>query len=221
LLGGWAFMDGALQVRPESLDLLLYPLMLFALMTTKKKSFAVMAIATIYSHGPAALSNIYGLAANQLSFFKWRKTMIICVIIALPIIILSLVYLPGAFLKWGGASPTENPQELEFWTNPAFIPIYAGACLLGVPFLFAKHKTAFESLLTWGFVGNLVMLPLWADRWLHYSSIPLAMLAGMGIARLSGKKRVVAVLVVVSLYMIYYMTFIHLSAMGNWWQPGD
>lgn len=222
LLGGWAFMDGALQVRPESIDLLLYPITAAALLTYKKKTFLAAALITVYSHGVAALSVIYGLAANKLKDKQWTKTLLLALILIAPVIILSCFYVGGAFEKWGGAPPQENPQEYEFWTTPlTFIPIYCGSMLLGVPFLFKRARGNLETLLLYGLAGSLVMLPIWPDRWLHYASIPLSIYAGIGISKLQGKKKMLAGAVLLTLLMFYWITFMHLSFSGNWWQPGD
>jgi hypothetical protein len=222
LLGGWAFMDGALQVRPESLDLLLYPIIVMALLTVEKKSLLLASVLTVYSHGIAALSIIYGLALSKFKDKQWKKTFIITALFILPVIILSLFYVQGAFQKWGGAPPQENPQEYEFWTTPlTFIPIYAGSMLLGIPYLFRRNKSPLELLLTWGFIGSMIMLPIWPDRWLHYSSIPLSILAGIGIDRMQGKKKFIIGVAVLMVFMFYYAMWIQMSLTGQWWQPGD
>lgn len=232
LLGCWSFMDGALQVRPESLDLLFYPIIVGALLSGRKKLFTCLSIINVYSHGPAAISNIYGLALDKIREPKWRRTILLTLLISLPIIIISLFYIQGAFAKWGGYSPTENPQEAEFWNTPlSFVPAYMGSTLIGLVYigrnLFVVRKkikanlSNLESLLTWGFMGSLIMLPMWADRWMHYVSIPLAILAGLGLSRMQGKKQLVVGFAVISVFMIYYAMWIMMSANGVWWQPGD
>lgn len=222
LFGGWAFMDGALQARPESIDLLLYPITILALLTYRKKTFLATSILTIYSHGVAALSIIFGAAAYKLTDKSWRKTILLALILILPVIAVSCYYVGGAFDKWGGAPPMENPQEYEFWTTPlTFIPIYAGTSLLGIPYLFRSKKTELETLLTWGLLGSLIMLPIWPDRWLHYASIPLSILAGMGISRMQGKKLFFTGVFVLMVFMLFYATWLQMSITGAWWQPGD
>lgn len=261
MLGCWSFMDGALQVRPESLDLLLYPLIVGAVLSERKTLFSWLSLATIYSHGPAALSNVYGFALSKFREKKWRRPLLHALVLALPIIAVSLLYANGAMVKWGGYSPTENPQEAEFWNAPfPFVPAYMGVTLIGLVYvcrnLLVMHNnyfmgiwasgrstlldcldvlhllpavyqrlpeklSEFESLLTWGFMGSLIMFPMWADRWMHYASIPLACLAGIGIARMTGKKQLALGILVISAFMIYYAMWIMMSANGVWWQPGD
>jgi hypothetical protein len=217
LLGGWAFMDGAIQVRPESLDLLLYPVIMMALISLKKKTFIAISILTIYSHGVAALGVIYGLAVNKLRDKQWRKTIITATILITPIIIVSLIYAQGAIHKW--TTPTGTQADL-FWKQPLiFIPTYSGATLTGLLFLFRRNKTELESLVTWGFIGSLIMLPLWPDRFLQYASLPLAILAGLGIARTKGLKQVLAIGFILFLFMWFYLIWVNISLHGLWWQP--
>jgi len=220
LLGCWSFVDGAFQVRPESLDLLLFPLIVLALMSTRKKTFAGLSALSIYSHGPAAFSNIYGLAANRLRQKSWRKTILLTLLIVFPVLAISAWYITGALNFWGHQTATSNPQELAFWQTPLnFIPNYMGATMIGIPFLFRRGKTGFESLLTWGVAGSLLMLPLWADRWLQYISIPLAMLAGVGISRMSKLKQTLIIVVLFIVFAFYYITFMSVSFSHLWWQP--
>lgn len=219
LIGGWAFLDGAIQARPQSLDMLLYPLILYAILASRKKWTAFLSTLTVYNHGFAALANIWGIAVKKLREKTWRKTIVVTVIAILPIIILSLYYFGGAMRQWATYTPTENPQEALFWTYPPWIPFYAGLSLMGWFFMFFKPKTELETLLRYGLVGNLIMLPFWADRWLQYSSIPLAMLVGLNVARWHGKKLYATLAIVGIGAWIYISSFLWISLLGGWWQP--
>jgi hypothetical protein len=220
MLGSWSFMDGAIQARPESLDLLLFPLIVYAAVKAKKKWFSALSIITVYNHGFAALTNVIGIALNRFKQKSWRKTLIAATIIIIPIILLSLYYMEGSMKQWATYTPTENPQEALFWTYPPWIPFYAGITLLGIIFCFKKGKTELETVLKWSILGNLVMLPFWADRWLQYSSMPWAMLVGTAISRWHGKKLYVALAVIAIGAWIYISFFLMISVNGGWWQPG-
>ena len=92
-----------------------------------------------------------------------------------------------------------------------------------MPFLLKRNKSEFERLVFYGFVGVLVMLPLWADRWLHYASLPLAILGGVGITGLNEKwkPRFAKLLIVIFIiYVIDYFLF-SFGVAGHWWNPGD
>jgi hypothetical protein len=230
LLGSWSFIDAALQARPETIDLMFYPLMLLMLLAVKKKSFAALTIATVYNHGIMAVTNVWGWLPIMLKQkHRWLTTVLIIIAISSPILILTGLYFEGGWNMWATTAPQENPQEVLFWTNPSWIPFYAGITLIGFIFLATaiKHriktgafKTELEAYLVYGFIGNLVMLPMWADRWLQYSTIPLACLAGLELARWHGKK-LYGVLAVIGLgAWIYICFFLWNSILGNWWQPG-
>lgn len=248
LMGSWSFLDGAIQARPESLDLLLYPLIIYLAVVGGKRWFGTLAAITIYSHGFAALTNIMGVAIKKFfekekhtayeeptsltntwlrevkdilhPIYPWRKTIIITTLIVAPIIIMSLYYFSGAFEMWSTFKPLENPQEALFWEYPPWIPYYAGITLMGVAFVFRKGKSELETLLKWSLFGNLIMLPFWADRWLQYSAIPLAMLTGIGISRWHGKKLYIVLFAIALGSWIYMSNFILISLYQNWWQPG-
>ena len=219
LMGGWAFLDGAIQARPESIDLLLYPLILWGLLSVQKKYTAFFSALTVYNHGLAALTNIFGFAIKKLRENTWRKTIILVVISIIPIIALSLYFFGGAMKQWATYTPTENPQEALFWTYPPWIFFYAGISLLGWIFFFKKPQSEIESLLRWGLVGNLVMLPFWADRWLQYSSIPLAMLVGINISRWHDKKLYIVLAAIFIGAWIYMSNFLLIAIFHGYWQP--
>lgn len=220
LFSCWSFWDGALQVRPQSLDLLFYPLIVLALLETKKKTFSALSLATIYSHGIAPLSAIYGLTIPKLREKTWHLTLLLSALAIIPILAISVYYVPGAFKMWGPTAQSANPQEYMFWNAPhAFIPVYAGATLIGIPFMFKRGKSQFETLLCYGIIGSLIMLPIWADRWLQYISIPLACLAGLGISRMEGKKLALTGIFLMSFLLFYLYYFLMLSVFHAWWQP--
>lgn len=224
LIGSWSFLDGAIQARPESLDLLLYPLILWAALYTRKKWFGALSAITIYSHGFAALSNMWGIGLKLFKQKQWRKPLILTVLVVLPIIIMSFYYFDGAMKQWATYTPTENPQEALFWTYPPWIPYYAGITLMGFAFLIRniirKDESELENLLKWSIFGNLIMLPFWADRWLQYSAIPLSMLVGLGVSRWHGWKLYLVLFAIALGSWIYISNFLLISYYGQWWQPG-
>jgi hypothetical protein len=222
LLGSIAFLDGTLQLRPQSLDMLLYPLMLMAVFSVEKKNFITLALVTIYSHGIASLSNIYGVAIKLLREKQWRKTIIAGLIGTLPVILLSIYYIQGAFHKWftiAGVN-NSNPQQTMFWTNPIFIPFYSGITLFGFIYLFKKHKNYFESLLWYGILASTIMIPFWADRWLQYISIPLSCIIGLGLKDASIKKLALVLPILVTISFLYVSYWWFISASHQWWYPG-
>ena len=223
LLASWSFIDGALQARPESLDLLLFSIIVYAVLEAKKKTAGLLATIITWSHGLAAISSLTGIFLYKLKDKAWRKTLILVILAISPIIALSIIYFGGAIHTWLlGQTSTSNPQQYMFWNNPfPWIIYYAGLSLLGIPFLLRKHKTQIETLMTYAFVGNTFMLIFWADRWLQYSAIPWAILFGCGISKLHGWKLYVMLTISIIWTTLYISIYILTSTSHLWWQPGD
>ena len=223
-LGSWAFMDGALQVRPESLDMLLYPFVLAAVLCGFRWRGVGGVVVAVFSHGLASLAVYFGLFIEKLRVKGWRVPLAVGVLCVLPVVVVSLYFMGGAFNHWGGVPVNENPQEYLFWVDPTFAPYYLGAGLMGVPFIFKRGKTELERLALAGLIGSLVMLPFWADRFLHYASLPLAVLCGVGITRLKDPRlRMVCALVLMDVFIVYVASYFGFSfgVLGKWWNPGD
>jgi hypothetical protein len=221
LLASWSFIDGTLQARPESLDLLLFPIVIWAVIETKKKSAGIASTIMAWSHGLAGISSLFGVFIYKLSDKSWRKTLLFTALAVSPVVILSFIFFGGAIHTWLlGQTQSSNPQEYTFWHNPfPWILYYTGLSLLGIPFLPRRHKTQFESLLTYAFVGNTAMLIFWADRWLQYSVIPWSVLYGCGISRLHGWKLYVMIAVSIGYLAFYLSVYLFNSVYKLWWQP--
>jgi len=96
LLASWSFVDGALQCRPESLDLLLFSIITLAVLETKKKTAAISAAIMVWSHGFASLSYLVGFFIYKIKDKSWHKTFIYTIVAISPIIIISALYFGGA-----------------------------------------------------------------------------------------------------------------------------
>jgi hypothetical protein len=222
LLASWSFIDGALQCRPESLDLLLYPIITLAVLESRHKIAGFSAALMVWSHGFASLSYLVGFFLYKFKDKAWRKTLIATAAAITPILILSALYFGGALEMWGGVSPNDNPQEYLFWNNPyPWIFYYMGLTIAGIPFLFRKNKTPLETIFTYTIIGNLAMLPFWADRYLHYIAIPLAGLLGIGLSRWHGWKLYIALAALSVGCAVYISIYLLISINGTWWQPGN
>jgi hypothetical protein len=223
LLASWSFVDGTLQARPESMDLLLLPIIIYAVMEAKKKTAGILSSIIVWGHGLAAISSVFGLFLYKLRDKEWRKTLIAVTIVTIPILILTVAFFKGAIAVWiVGQTVTSNPQQYMFWNNPfPWLLYYCGLSLLGIPYLLRRHKTQFETILTYAFIGNSAMFLVWADRWLHYSAIPWAILFGIGVSRLHGKKLYIAIAATTLIAALYVAIYLETSIFHLWWQPGD
>ena len=222
LLASWSFVDGTLQARPESLDLLLLPIVIYAVLETKKKTAGILSSIMVWSHGFASISSLFGIFVSKLKEKTWRRTFIYAVLAVSPVIILSIVFFGGALKFYGHQTSTSNPQEWMFWNNPfPWIIYYAGLTLLGIPFLFRRNKTPLETLLTYAFIGNTAMIFFWADRWLHYSAIPWACLFGINVSKWHGWRLYLILTVTIAITALYVSVYLLTSSFHLWWQPGD
>lgn len=219
LIASWAFIDGTFQARPESLDLLLFPIIIYAVLTVKKKTASLASIVTAWNHGFAGISNLFGTFIYKLRDKTWTKTLILTILAVSPVIVLGFIFFQGAINTWL-VTQRNSPQQYMFWHEPfPWIPYYAGLTLLGIPFLLRRHKTKIETLMTYTFIGNTAMLVFWADRWLQYSTIPLAILFGIGISRLHNWKLYAMIAVSVAWTIFYVAVYLETSFFGMWWQP--
>lgn len=220
LVACWSFMDGCFQARPESLDFLLFPLVLLFVLEVKRKGVGVLACVMVWSHGLAAVSSLFGVFVLKFREKVWRKSLVFVGLVVSPVLVLSLVFFGGALKSWGGGSALGDLQEMLFWTHPfPWVLFYCGLTLLGVPFLFRRNKSVLEILFVWSFVGNLVMLPFWADCWLQYSAIPWSGLFGIGVSRWHGWKLYAMFVFAVSVAALYGIIFWAYSFNHWWWQP--
>lgn len=223
LLASWSFVDGTLQARPESLDLLLFPIVAYAVLNAKKKTVGIASAIMVWTHGLASASSLFGIFMLKLKDKTWRKTFIYTVAAVSPIITISLYYFGNAIAFWGlGQTSTSNPQQWMFWHNPfPWIIYYAGLSLLGIPFFLHRNKTPLETLLTYAFIGNSAMFFFWADRWLQYSVIPWAALFGIGVSRLHGWKLYTMLIIAAVWTALYVSIYLLTSQYHLWWQPGN
>jgi hypothetical protein len=176
LLGSLAFYDRAAQVIPQAIDMLLFPLLVYCHLKDKRWSFVTVASLMIWNHGPVALIFIGGILLRQLPK-KWKIVLAIT-LITLPIWAITLPYLPGLARVSTGF---QTDQERGFWTSPTFTLIYLGPMLtFSLLFLFENVKNyrkldELDKSMLWTAASLLIMVAPWADRFLQYLTIPLAL----------------------------------------------
>jgi hypothetical protein len=65
------------------------------------------------------------------------------------------------------------------------------------------------------------MLIFWADRWLHYASLPWAALYGIGVSKMHGKQLALFIAISIGYVALYASIYFLTSVSRLWWQPGD
>lgn len=212
LLGSFAYLDATFQIRPESLDILLWLIVLYSALTVKPKLMVASSILGIYNHSLPSLILNGGILLKN---WTWKRAAII-ILASLPIIALSAIYLAPMLGKWVGTPA--SPQARQFLTNfPAFTFNYLGALLIGLPITAyevykwkALNPLAKYSVLT--VVTSLLLLPVWYDRYYQYVSIPLAILIGDFMLTRKGK-----IWIALLAYMAFFIVFFFALKYGSLW----
>jgi hypothetical protein len=215
LLGSAAYMDATLQVRPETLDILLWLCLIFFFLSNETKWGLLTAVLGIYNHSFASIS----LNGGELLSWKNRRMIFLYVLASLPIIVVSLWFLPGMLRTWVGVPASDQAyQFIHNWFGFSFI--YLGALFIAVPICVyegLKWKTlnrlALASLVT--VASSLIMIPVWYDRFYHYASVPFALLLSNFVA--SHRNARLAILgYVVFWFIIQYSSMWLTNAVGAW-----
>jgi hypothetical protein len=189
LTSSGAFFDRVEQVTPQSFDFICLPLAMYFFKNNKHKSFLLAASIPVYAHSGYGFLILGAFAAYALWFKTNRKYVLHTTIICLPIIIISLVYLPNAIHYM---TTEANPQNQifkalffkgQFADTFPFTYVGFAIWLLTIPMFFwlerkiRKHETDFTtnfSLIF--FLATISMVPFFADRFISYSAFPLAVL---------------------------------------------
>jgi len=220
LLSTMGFIDGTIQCRPQGLAMLMIPFALFFYIQNKDNKFVAASGLLAYIHGVAGIANIWLLTLY--GFFKgyWKKTFIKLAIVLAPIILITLIYIGGAVTKWGGVYDTH--QEYLIFTKPQeMIPYYSGMCLIGWVFLVHNlvqwnRLGSLEKTLTISLIGLTIMAPLWADRFLQYSTLTLACISALGLAKYKRAQQIILPLVII-MYALVTINLFWTTFTNNWW----
>lgn len=179
LMANIGIFDYTFQAIPQALEMILYPLILHAFLSMKKKWFVGLSTAMIYTHGLASVSFIGGLVLHAF-IEKRKKEALAIIILSLPIIIITGLYLPPAMARWG--KMLDDEVEKMFWFNPLLLSAtYQGLLIFGwaVSFYDAYHwrkLTQFQWSCILTIMTLLLMLLPWPNRFLGYVAMPFAYL---------------------------------------------
>jgi hypothetical protein len=182
VLGCTAYLDRVVQPQPQALDFILLPLAFYGFLFLKRKGYVVASVLMVWNHGLASLSALGGTLLGYLQRRDW-KVIIAFLIGSSVILALTLVYLIPTLSHFQSA--TVNTQEWDFWHLPLFVPFYLGFLIIGFPIAIyrtfqwttnRKYVSAIDKLSLLTIASTAIMIPIWADRWIQYASIPLALL---------------------------------------------
>ena len=181
-----AFVDRSLQVIPIALDFILTPLTIYFALENRDKPFIVLSSIVLYNHGIMGVSVLGGLFLYKLFRREWKPIFLIF-LISLPIILISLPHIPAALQNFGGKINTD--QQRQFLANPIlFTYEYMGqSFVIGFPIILLGYIVIVHKALKKGLddldkvsilmLGSMLLTTVFQqDRFLQYSTIPLALL---------------------------------------------
>ncbi len=217
VLSSFAFVDRSLQVIPVALDFILLPLCVyFGLYSSVEKNndkwFILFSSIVLYNHGIMGVSVLGGLFLYKLYRREW-KTILMIFLISLPITLASLPYIPSALNNFGGKINTD--QQRAFLANPLlFTWEYMGQSLVvGFPIILFGYVVAAWKVLKRNLdeidkvsiftLGSMLLTTFFQqDRFLQYSTIPLAILLANHVSQ--SKDRTSWTIVAVGLASFFY-----------------
>lgn len=181
LLGSVAFLDRVIQPQPQALDFVLLPLAFYYCLKKLDGKFCLVSVLMVWNHGLVSLAALGGALLAQIKRRRW-KVLLVFLLGSSFILGVSAVYLYSGLGNYGARVDTN--QEYLFWHDSYFVPEYAGLLSLGFVVggwmiyqrIKGKPLSAVSKLALLTIASTAVMIPVWADRWLQYCSIPLALL---------------------------------------------
>jgi hypothetical protein len=181
VLGSLAYLDRVVQAQPQALDFVLLPLVFYFCLFGEGKRWVVSSVLMVWNHGLVSISAIGGSLIEQLRRGE-RRLFVAWAFGSGFILFASFYFLLSGLSGYGGAVDTN--QEYWFWHSISFSFEYLGLLIVGFAiavyyvYRYVKHLelSAVSKLALLTIVSTAVMIPMWADRWLQYCTIPLALL---------------------------------------------
>lgn len=214
LLAGTAYAFGMMQARPQSLSILLFPLLVYGLLREKKKTFFGSVAAIFYVHSPACLALVLGSLIVLVKKHKW-KLIAVSTLIVLPILLFQAYFMVNAAVmnRWVARGDLGlYTDTVKFMSNPFFWTLNdLGFSVIGlalIPVYLRKFDklSGFARLMLWSFFGFLIIFPVRYQGTFHYMVMPLAYLAAKKVREQNNLVKLVLLGIIcfqVVLFMVY------------------
>jgi len=206
-MGSYAFVDRAMIVAPQALNMIFLPLVFYFYLKRQTTYFALFAGLMVWNHGFAALPCLGGICIYALMKRNWKPVLLL-VLVSLPMVVPCIPYVFSGWSRMSGGY--ETMQEQIFWTNPLHsILAYQRLICVGLPlavyFVWRwKERSELEKICLLTVASMAVMILPWADRFLQFSTIPLAVLLSSYFMK--SKWRELWLNIVVVLFILFYLT---------------
>lgn len=189
-----AFFDRTEQVTPQAIDFICFPLALYFFRKSKEIPFMLSVLIPVYSHSGYGLLLLAPFAIFSLLFDYNRNYVKWALILSLPIIITTIIFIPNAIHYALSESNAQNLIFKDFFLHghfeDAFPFTYIGLTIaaFSIPavyfsFKFMRKYTRKDAYL---FVMSIIflfttifMVPFFADRFVSYSAFPLSILIAL------------------------------------------
>lgn len=222
-LGSYAFVDRGMQVIPQAIDFILFPLAIhFSYFDDDWKLKAIVCSLMVYNHGVVAVPLLGGLFLYDLLHKQWKPWLLIAVV-CLPLIAVSAPYLVRSYGLM--SARTENLQEAQFLANPiVFMLLYQRLVFFGWVVLIYKlwcvpallHVTTDERIFVLSVFSIMLMALPWGDRFVQYSTIPLSGLIAIFMMKAPDRIRDVLEILSVLAFVFMYVGLWILLALGGY-----
>jgi hypothetical protein len=219
-LVGTYFAFNQMQARPQSLEILFYPIAFWALLENKTKTFILSIAAMFYIHSPISIALALGFLVYAFRQNRKDPKLFASVLAVAPILIYQANFMFSQifFNRWLAVGDTGILTETtEFLGNPLFwlfnglgINMIAFAV---IPWLLYKWKdqTRFIQVMLYSFFGMLIIMPTWYQRTFTFTVIPMAFFTALFITSLKNKYLQGILLAVLIMQVIIF------SLTSVWW----
>jgi hypothetical protein len=216
---GTYYAFGQMQVKPESLELLFYPVAFWAVMENKTKTFIASTTVMFYTHSPISIALVAGFLIYL--FRKNRKDVKVwaSIVACAPIILYQVQFIfSNAMLKrWvlrGDLGIINETQQ--FYANPLFwllsglgINLIAFGYLVYAPTVWNK-LSEFMKVTLYSLAGMTVIIPIWYQRTMSFATMPFAIITAYLISQAKPYMKPI-------LYMLLIFQVVIFTLMPTWW----
>jgi hypothetical protein len=187
LLSSFGFLDRNMQVIPQAVDVLLFPIAIYFFMEKRKKEFLITSVFLIYNHGIYSTLLIASLLVFSLKHEVGRvKEFVKIGLYSLPLYLIMSTFFLDSFSP---ATGLNSPQKELFLNNPFYGIFYLGYLLfittiVSINFFKKIELSRFETILFFWLMLLLPLFPFFPDRFISYAAQPLAIISGIAFGKI-------------------------------------
>ena len=217
LFSSVAFFDRSVQVIPQALDMIFFPMAVYFFLENRRLPFICSMSVMIYSHGVFGILLLVPLLIYSLKFKTDIRMLRDVLVVVSPIIVLTAVFFP--FYLASASGGVQNPQEMYIAANPLFALLYIGLVPSTIFIFSVMYKISSDLkldrmdvlLLVW-FAALIPMILPYPDRFCTYAVVPMSIFSSKFLAEKLSFRKKYLVLVLLTILFIF-----SLQSYFNWW----